>query len=273
MDYLSGLCPTKHRNDCIFVVVDRFSKMPIMAACKKSITGEATAKLYFERVLVQFGIPHSIISYGDSRFLGAFWSSLSSILDTKLTKSTAFHPQIDGKTEIVNRMIVHILRMYNSKHPRSWDESLPHVQHSYNRAPHSPTSHSPFQVGLEFQPLCPIDVAIPFAATQVDSAHVQSEAERANNFNERIQHICQRVHDILDRSNAKHKQLHDRHRLPHRSQVGEKVWLHLEKERLAGPHRKIRPLRYGHTPSRNPSGTMPSSSASHRSLVRTQCSM
>ena len=28
-------------------------------------------------------------------------------------------------------------------------------------------------------------------------------------------------------------------------QVGDKVWLHLQKERLAGPHRKLRPLRYG----------------------------
>jgi hypothetical protein len=69
-------------------------------------------------------------------------------------------------------MIIHILRMYNSKHPRTWDESLPYVQNSYNRALHISTSHSPFQVGLIFQPLCPIDIAMPFVATQEDSAHV-----------------------------------------------------------------------------------------------------
>ena len=108
------------------------------------------------------------------------------MLDTKLTKSTAFHPQTDGHIEVVNKMIVHILRMYNSKHPRTWDESLPYVQHSYNQALHSSTSHSPFQVGLGFQPLCPIDVAMPFAATQADLAHVQSEADEANSFIERI---------------------------------------------------------------------------------------
>jgi hypothetical protein len=27
--------------------------------------------------------------------------------------------------------------------------------------------------------------------------------------------------------------------------VGDKVWLHLQKERLTGPHRKLRPLCYG----------------------------
>jgi hypothetical protein len=37
MDYMSGLPSTKHGNDCVFVVVDRFSKMSIMMACKKNI--------------------------------------------------------------------------------------------------------------------------------------------------------------------------------------------------------------------------------------------
>jgi hypothetical protein len=48
MDYMSGLPSTKRGNDCVFVVVDHFSKMVILAACKKSITTEATAKLFFE---------------------------------------------------------------------------------------------------------------------------------------------------------------------------------------------------------------------------------
>jgi hypothetical protein len=43
-----GLPSTKRGNDFVFVVVDRFSKMAILVACKKSITIEATAKLFFE---------------------------------------------------------------------------------------------------------------------------------------------------------------------------------------------------------------------------------
>ena len=62
---------------------------------------------------------------------------------------------------------------------------------------------SHFHVRLGFQPLCPIDVAIPFVATQEESTHVQSDADRDNNFIERIQHIFQKFHDILDKANAK----------------------------------------------------------------------
>ena len=144
MDYMSILPSTKHGNDCVFVVVDRFSKMAIMAACKKNITVEATAKLFFERVWVHFGIPQSIILDRDNRFLSTFWYSLWSMLDTKLTKSIAFHPQTDGQTEVVNRMIIHIMHMYKSKNPCTWDKSLPYVQHNYNQALHSSTGHNPF---------------------------------------------------------------------------------------------------------------------------------
>ena len=33
--------------------------------------------------------------------------------------------------------------------------------------------------------------------------------------------------------------------MPHNFQVGDKVWLHLQKELLTEPHQKLRPLRYG----------------------------
>jgi hypothetical protein len=145
--------------------------MEVLTPCKKSIIIEVTAKIFFEHVWVHFGLPRTIISNRDSRFLSTFWSILWSMMDTKLTKLTSFHPQTDGKIEVVNRMIIHIIRMYNSKHPHTWDEILPYVQHSYNRSLHSSIGHIPFQVCLGFQPLAPIDVALPIAVTQEDSSH------------------------------------------------------------------------------------------------------
>jgi hypothetical protein len=124
-------------------------------------------------------------------------------------------------------MIVHILCMYNSNHPHTWDEILPYVQHSYNRALHSSTDHNSFQVGLGFQPLGPIDVALSLVVTSTDSYPTPTEAEKSTWFIERIQHIRQQVQDILQNSNDKYKQCHDQHRVPHKFQVGDKFWLHL----------------------------------------------
>ena len=66
----------------------------------------------------------SIISDRDSRFLSDFWSTLWGLMDTKLKKRTTFHPQTDGKIEVVNRTMVRLLQDYCSKQPKLWDESL-----------------------------------------------------------------------------------------------------------------------------------------------------
>jgi hypothetical protein len=66
------------------------------------------------------------------------------------------------------------------------DESLFYVQKNYNMALHRSISHNPFQVGLRFQPLGPIDVALPLATTQEKYSHVQCEAYKATRFIEWI---------------------------------------------------------------------------------------
>jgi hypothetical protein len=79
MDYMSGLSSTKKGNGCVFVAIDQFLNISILTACKKNITAADTTKLFFERVWVHFGIPHTIISDQDSRFLITFWLSLVTI--------------------------------------------------------------------------------------------------------------------------------------------------------------------------------------------------
>jgi hypothetical protein len=81
--------------------------------------------------------------------------------------------------------------------------------------------------------------------TMTESSPAPTKAEKATHLIEQIQHIHQHFQDILQKSNDKYKQRHDQHRLPHKFQVGDKVWLHLQKERLTGPHQKLQPLCYG----------------------------
>lgn len=54
------------------------------------------------------------------------------MMDAKLKRITNFHPQINGHAEVVNNIMVHLLRGFNSGHPKTWDENLPYVKHCYN---------------------------------------------------------------------------------------------------------------------------------------------
>lgn len=157
MNFVGGLPMSRKGHDYLYVVVDIFSKMCIFVPCKKKVTVEWNAHMLFQYLWVHFGLPTSIISNREYRFLGVFWSTLWGLMDTNLKKSTTFHPQTDGKTKVVNRTMVHLLRGYYNKHPKLWDESLHYVQHACNQALHSSTSRSPFETCYGYMPKSPMD--------------------------------------------------------------------------------------------------------------------
>ena len=62
MGFVGGLPMSKGCHDYLYVVVDRFNNMCILMPCKKQITAEETANIFFLYVWVHFGLPTSIIS-------------------------------------------------------------------------------------------------------------------------------------------------------------------------------------------------------------------
>jgi hypothetical protein len=46
--------------------------------------------------------------------------------------SSAYHPQTDGQTEVVNRSLGDLLRSLVTEHHSSWDSILPQAEFAYN---------------------------------------------------------------------------------------------------------------------------------------------
>jgi len=67
-------------------------------------------KIYIEQIVRLRGIPSSIVSDREPRFISMFWESLQAALGTKLRLSSAYHPQTDGRTERIIQILENLLR-------------------------------------------------------------------------------------------------------------------------------------------------------------------
>lgn len=92
-----------------------------------------------------YGMPQSIVSDRDRLFLRKFWRTLFKHQGMALQYSSAYHPQFDGQTQVVNRTLVAYLRCFIADFPHKWFLFFHLAEQWYNSAKHSVLQMSPYQ--------------------------------------------------------------------------------------------------------------------------------
>ncbi|GJT20375.1 retrotransposon-related protein [Tanacetum coccineum] len=221
IDFIEGL-PKSQGYNVIFVVVDRLTKYAHFIPLTHPFTAVHVAQAFLDNVCKLHGMPESIISDRDKVFLSLFWNELFVLLKVKLQMSTAYHPQSDGQTEVVNRCLETYLRCMTGEHPQEWSKWLPLAELGYNSNYHSAIKATPFEA-LYGQPP---HVHVPYMGgmSRVDAM------DRTHVAREKVVRLL-KFH--LERAQNRMKQQTDKHRSERVLEVGDWVWLKLQ------PHRQV----------------------------------
>ena len=231
MDFIGPLPPSPEGYNFIWVVIDRLTSMVHLVALKTSATATEVAERYLKEIVRLHGVASSIVSDRDPRFTSVFWTEVHRLLGTKLMMSTSFHPQTDGATERMNRVINSILQAVIQPDQSDWCEKLPMVEFAINSSENKSTGYAPFELNYGY---------LPTLRGLLDRVPA-SFKPGVRHYAERAQSHLLAAHDaiITARINQTHHANKRRREEPD-YKIGDRVWL--STEYLAMPKGRVRKL-------------------------------
>ena len=227
MDFITDL-PPSHKHDKIMVVVDKLTKYVVIVPTTGQLTEVGAANLFKESVITRFGMPRKVISDRDPLWRENFWKELLKSMGTERSLTTAHHPQADGQTEVMNRILIVALRAYANR--ESWAEYLQDFAMAYNSSVHTSTGYTPHYL------LTGTEMRLPdiFHSPKVPWPRDDFEKDDTGNFiDEMIIHRQMAQESLLIAQNAV-QNAQNKHRIPFEFKEGDKVLINPHSIELSG---------------------------------------
>ncbi|GJS76205.1 retrotransposon-related protein [Tanacetum coccineum] len=221
MDFIEGL-PKSQGKSVILVVVDRLSKYAHFIPLQHPFNAQQVAQSFLDNIYKLHGLPNNIVSDRDKVFLSHFWKSLFKVLKVQLKMSTAYHPQTDGQSEVVNRCLECYLRCMTGERPKEWMQWLSLAEFWYNTNFHTSINTTPFEVVYGQKP----PVHLPYLAGE-SSVEVVDRSMLAR------EQVLSMLKFHLKRAQDRMVSLANKNRTDRSFDVGTWVFLKLQ------PHRQV----------------------------------
>jgi RNase H-like domain found in reverse transcriptase/Reverse transcriptase (RNA-dependent DNA polymerase)/Integrase zinc binding domain/Integrase core domain/Aspartyl protease/Chromo (CHRromatin Organisation MOdifier) domain len=230
IDFVTGL-PLSNGFDAVLVVVDRLTKRRHLVACHTTCSAHDLAEIFVQRVWSWHGLPSSIVSDRGPQFVAEFWKALCAQLLINPLLSTAYHPETDGQTEIMNATMEQYLRSYVNYLQDDWYRWLPLAEFANNNHDSETTGISPFFADTGYHPRM---------GFEPPSNQGGTPSLEADEFATHMQEIIQHCQEEMTLAQAKYAEHTDDRRSPAPSyQPGDMVFLDARNLRTHRPSRKL----------------------------------
>ena len=175
MDYMGPVPETAMGNKHILVVSDHFSKW-CEAFPPQDQTAQTVANILVSRLFSRFGTLQLLHSDQCTCFESNLIRSVSDLMGSQKTRSTAYHSQGDGQIKRQNRKLQEILSTFVYEHPDTWDLHIDQAVYAYNTSRHESTELSPYELVLGRVAGMPveIDLGVPLRDPRSQSDYVQA---------------------------------------------------------------------------------------------------
>ncbi|MBW0482462.1 hypothetical protein O181_022177 [Austropuccinia psidii MF-1] len=123
-----------------------------------------TGIMIWNKAISNTGLLQNIISHRDQKFTSTLGTNLHNLFGTKLSFSTAYHPQTDGLAErmiltledMIKRLCAYGLEFKDSDGlTHDWCELIPALELAYETSIHSPTGKTPEMLQKGWNPRLP----------------------------------------------------------------------------------------------------------------------
>ncbi|MBW0548128.1 hypothetical protein O181_087843 [Austropuccinia psidii MF-1] len=167
MDWVTVLPPRGDRSYNEFLVlVERYRETPMFPQCHNDDTAMDTAIMIWNRVISHTGIFQKIISDRDPKFPSELWTNLHNLFGTKLSFSTAYHPQTDSLAERMIQTLEDMIRRFcayglefkdSYGFTHDWCTLIPALELAYKTSIHSSTGTIPAMLEKGWNTRLPYD--------------------------------------------------------------------------------------------------------------------
>jgi transposase InsO family protein len=177
IDYIGPLPLTEKGNQYIIVATEALTRWPIARAVRKA-NAETTARFIYEDIIVQYGLPDTILTDQGTHFVNELIDSLTAMLEIKHFRSTPYHPRTNGAVERLNSTLCRALARLREMTGADWDDALPSVLLAYRIRPHSVTGLSPFRLLYGVSPRLPNGMTLGYDPLDPDHLAQRRDLDR-----------------------------------------------------------------------------------------------